>query len=134
MHLVVSLRKRWLLGTHQGAVSATHLDFSLDEFTFRFNRRTSRHRGQLCSFASLSMINFVNLLTIYFVNSWLPSMLRTMGAATESAIIATSMFHVGAIVSAFITGAAVTRYGIEPVLRLMLAFGGACILRQECSI
>jgi transposase-like protein/ribosomal protein L37AE/L43A len=47
VHRVVSLLKRWLLGTHQGAVSPAHLDYYLDEFTFRFNRRTSRHRGTL---------------------------------------------------------------------------------------
>ena len=47
VHRVISLLKRWLLGTHQGAVTAAHLDYYLDEFTFRFNRRTSRHRGQL---------------------------------------------------------------------------------------
>jgi len=47
VHRVVSLLKRWLLGTHQGAVSHVHLDYYLDEFTFRFNRRTSRHRGKL---------------------------------------------------------------------------------------
>lgn len=46
-HRVVSLLKRWLLGTHQGAVSNTHLDFYLDEFTFRFNRRKSASRGKL---------------------------------------------------------------------------------------
>ena len=46
-HRVVSLLKRWLLGTHQGAVSHKHLDYYLDEFTFRFNRRTSKHRGKL---------------------------------------------------------------------------------------
>jgi ISXO2-like transposase domain len=44
---VVSLLKRWLLGAHQGPVSFKHLDHYLDEFTFRFNRRTSRHRGKL---------------------------------------------------------------------------------------
>jgi transposase-like protein len=44
---VASLLKRWLLGTHQGAVSATHLDYYLDEYTFRFNRRTSGSRGLL---------------------------------------------------------------------------------------
>jgi transposase-like protein len=44
---VASLLKRWLLGTHQGAVKATYLDYYLDEFTFRFNRRTSRSRGLL---------------------------------------------------------------------------------------
>jgi transposase-like protein len=47
VHLVASLLKRWLLGTHQGAVSPAHLDYYLDEFTFRFNRRRSRHPGKL---------------------------------------------------------------------------------------
>lgn len=47
VHLVVSLLKRWLVGTHQGAVSHAHLPYYLDEFTFRFNRRTSRSRGKL---------------------------------------------------------------------------------------
>ncbi len=45
--MVVSLLKRWLVGTHQGAVSLQHLDYYLDEFTFRFNRRKSRSRGKL---------------------------------------------------------------------------------------
>lgn len=46
-NLVASLLKRWLLGTHHGAVHSSHLDFYLDEYTFRFNRRTSRSRGLL---------------------------------------------------------------------------------------
>ena len=47
VHRVASLLKRWFLGTHQGAVSAKHLDYYLDEYTFRFNRRRSRARGLL---------------------------------------------------------------------------------------
>ena len=47
VHRVASLLKRWLLGTHQGAVSREHLDYYLDEFTFRFNRRKSASRGKL---------------------------------------------------------------------------------------
>ncbi len=47
VHRVASLLKRWLLGTHQGAVRPEHLDAYLDEFTFRFNRRTSHRRGLL---------------------------------------------------------------------------------------
>jgi len=47
VHLVVSLLKRWLQGTHQGAVSHEHLPYYLDEFTFRFNRRKSQSRGKL---------------------------------------------------------------------------------------
>ena len=46
-HRVASLLKRRLAGTHRGAVSRQHLDYYLDEFTFRFNRRTSTHRGKL---------------------------------------------------------------------------------------
>jgi transposase-like protein len=47
VHRVASLLKRWLLGTHQGAVGPVHLDYYLDEFTFRFNRRRSGSRGKL---------------------------------------------------------------------------------------
>jgi transposase-like protein len=45
VHRVVSLAKRWLLGTHQGSVADSHLASYLNEFTFRFNRRSSRSRG-----------------------------------------------------------------------------------------
>lgn len=47
VHRVDALVKRWLLGTHQGAVEPAHLDSYLNEFVFRFNRRTSRSRGLL---------------------------------------------------------------------------------------
>lgn len=44
---IASLLKRWLLGTHQGAVAHSHLEYYLDEYTFRFNRRTSKSCGLL---------------------------------------------------------------------------------------
>ena len=47
VHRISSLLKRWLIGTHQGAVSGKHLDYYLDEYTFRFNRRKSDTRGLL---------------------------------------------------------------------------------------
>jgi transposase-like protein/ribosomal protein L37AE/L43A len=47
VHLVISLLKRWLLGTHQGAVQEVHLQAYLNEFVFRFNRRTAAQRGLL---------------------------------------------------------------------------------------
>lgn len=47
VHRVASLLKRWLMGTHQGAVAPEHLDYYLDEFAFRFNRRRSANRGKL---------------------------------------------------------------------------------------
>lgn len=45
VHRVASLLKRWIMGTHQGSVESVHLQSYLEEFTFRFNRRTSRCRG-----------------------------------------------------------------------------------------
>jgi transposase-like protein len=47
VHRIAALLKRWLLSTHQGSVSGKHLEYYLDEYTFRFNRRTSRSRGML---------------------------------------------------------------------------------------
>ncbi len=47
VHRAASLLKRWLLGTFQGAVSNDHLNYYLDEYTFRFNRRSSTSRGLL---------------------------------------------------------------------------------------
>ena len=47
MHRVAALVKRWLLSTHQGSVDPDHLPDYLDEFVFRFNRRTARNRGLL---------------------------------------------------------------------------------------
>lgn len=46
-HRTISLVKRWLLGTHHGAVSRKHLPFYLDEYTFRYNRRKSKHVGMI---------------------------------------------------------------------------------------
>lgn len=45
VHRVASLLKRWILGTHQGSFVPAHLQSYLEEYTFRFNRRTSRSRG-----------------------------------------------------------------------------------------
>ena len=47
VHLVIGLLKRWMLGTHQGAIGNAYLDDYLNEFTFRSNRRTSKSRGKL---------------------------------------------------------------------------------------
>lgn len=47
VHRVASLLQRWVLGTHHGAIKPKQLDYYLDEFVFRFNRRTSNSRGLL---------------------------------------------------------------------------------------
>jgi transposase-like protein len=47
VHMIISLLKRWLLGTHSGAVQEMHLQAYLDEYVFRFNRRKAAKRGLL---------------------------------------------------------------------------------------
>lgn len=47
VHLVISLLKRWIYGTHQGRITPKYLEYYLDEFAFRFNRKMSTYRGKL---------------------------------------------------------------------------------------
>jgi Zn ribbon nucleic-acid-binding protein len=47
VHRVFSLIRRWLLGTYHGSASVTHLKRYLDEYVFRFNRRSASNRWHL---------------------------------------------------------------------------------------
>jgi transposase-like protein len=47
VHRVASLLKRWLIGTHQNYIGIENLQYYLDEYTFRYNRRKSKSRGLL---------------------------------------------------------------------------------------
>lgn len=47
VHRIASLLKRWLLGTHQSYLNKNKLGYYLDEYVFRYNRRTSTSRGLL---------------------------------------------------------------------------------------
>ena len=62
-HRVASLLKRWIMGTLQGSLSEKHLPDYLNEFTFRFNRRTSRSRGKL--FYRLAQLAVLHEATTY---------------------------------------------------------------------
>jgi len=73
-------------------------------------------------------INFLSLLTIYFINAWLPSILHSAGATTQGAIITTTMYHVGGIAGAFISAVSVVRFGVEKVFAVLLAVAAACLL------
>jgi AAHS family 4-hydroxybenzoate transporter-like MFS transporter len=75
----------------------------------------------------LWVINFLSLLTIYFINSWLPSMLHSLGIATSTAILASTMFQVGGIMGGLASGPLVNKFGTERIVAAMLAMG-ACWL------
>jgi len=48
-HWTISLLKRWLIGTHAGAVRDKHLQAYLDEFAFRHNRRKTNGVGRIAA-------------------------------------------------------------------------------------
>ncbi len=66
-HRIASLMQRRLLGTYQGAVKAHHLGYYLDEFTFRFNRRSSASKG--------------NCSIVWFSRQWKPLLFPAAGSS-----------------------------------------------------
>jgi len=66
VHLLVSNLKRWLTGTHKGAVRGKHLQAYLNEFTFRFNRRFWRGPAFLRALGlAVNAINWPRYDTLY---------------------------------------------------------------------
>jgi transposase-like protein len=55
-HWTISLLKRWLLGTHAGAVSPKHLQAYLDEFVFRYNRRKTKGATRIAARVLQSLV------------------------------------------------------------------------------
>jgi AAHS family 4-hydroxybenzoate transporter-like MFS transporter len=76
----------------------------------------------------LWLINFLSLLTIYFINSWLPSLLHSLGIATATAILSATLFQVGGIVGGLASGPLVNRYGTEKIVAAMLAMGAGWLV------
>lgn len=76
----------------------------------------------------LWLINFLSLLTIYFINSWLPSLLRTLGIPTSQAILAAAMFQLGGIVGGLGSAPLANRFGTEKIVSAMMGMGGLWLL------
>jgi len=76
----------------------------------------------------LWLVNFLSLLTIYSVNSWLPSLLHSMGIATSSAVLAASMFQLGGMTGCLGSAPLANRYGTENVVAVLLAIGGCFLI------
>lgn len=78
--------------------------------------------------ALLWLINFLSLLTIYSVNSWLPSLLHSLGIATSRAVLAASMFQLGGMTGTLASAPLANRYGTENVVATLLAIGGCFLI------
>lgn len=60
-HWTASGLKRWLRGTHHGAVSSKHLQSYLDEHVFRYNRRKTNGIGRLVARCLENMVQVSRL-------------------------------------------------------------------------
>lgn len=76
----------------------------------------------------LWLVNFLSLLTIYSVNSWLPSLLHSMGIVTSSAVLAASMFQMGGLTGCLTSAPLANRFGTENVVAVLLAIGGCFLI------
>jgi len=71
-HWTVSLLKRWLLGTHAGAVQPKHLQAYLDEFAFRHNRRKTKGVGRIAARTIAGLVATASLTMRRIVDNTLP--------------------------------------------------------------
>ncbi len=72
VHWTMSLLKRWLLGTHAGAVQAKHLQAYLDEFAFRHNRRKTKGVGRIAARTLAQLVVHVPMTMRMLVDETLP--------------------------------------------------------------
>jgi MFS transporter, AAHS family, 4-hydroxybenzoate transporter len=84
--------------------------------------------GRAMTTLLLWTINLLNLLATYFLLLWTPAILHRAGASPSTAIIATTMFSVGVIVSPALTALIIDRLAVERVVAVVLVFGGFCVL------
>jgi AAHS family 4-hydroxybenzoate transporter-like MFS transporter len=71
---------------------------------------------------------FMNLLTIYFLNSWMPTMLNDIGLGPGDVALVGTMFQVGGTVGNIAIGWALDRLNSNTVMISVLAMAGACTL------
>lgn len=76
----------------------------------------------------LWLINFLSLVTIYFIASWLPALLRGLGIPTAQAILAATMFQLGGIVGGLCSAPLANRFGAERIVAAMVATGGVWLV------
>ncbi len=64
----------------------------------------------------LWVVNFMNLLNLYFLSSWIPTVVRDAGYTTRIAVLAGTMVQVGGTVGPFVTGWCINRFGFVRTL------------------
>ena len=75
----------------------------------------------------LWLIIFMNLINLYFLSNWLPTLLKDSGYSTSIAVLAGTALQVGGIVGTLTLGSLINRFGFTPVLL-------GCFLLASCAV
>ena len=81
--------------------------------------------GRAAGTALLWVVMFMNLLNLYFLATWLPTIAREAGLSTTPAVMVGTTFQIGGAVGAFVLGWPIRRFGFFRVLAA--GFIAACI-------
>ncbi|WP_133649540.1 MFS transporter [Paraburkholderia flava] len=77
---------------------------------------------------ALWCVFWMNLLVVYLVTNWLPSLFRDAGFDLAQAAIVTAMFQLGGTVGSILIGRAMDRYNAYAVLAIAYGAGVLCVL------
>src|SRR5579863_5285647 len=83
------------------------------------------HDGRALGTALLWVVNFMNLLNLYFLSNWLPLVVSSAGYSNSIAVNSASVLQVGGVVGTLVLSSFVYRFGFTPVLTL--SFTLACV-------
>jgi AAHS family 4-hydroxybenzoate transporter-like MFS transporter len=81
--------------------------------------------GRATATILLWVINFMNLLNVFLLASWLPTVVKAAGYSTSTAVLVGTTLQVGAMIGTVVLGWLIERLGFVPVLSTCFVI--ACI-------
>jgi len=115
----------WLRRIDPGAVPADSEYFLQEQRRPGFSFLKLFEEGRAAGTVLIWLLYFMNLLNLYFLQGWLPSIAKSAGFSTSAAVLVGTMNQVGGVIGAFALGWFVRRSGFAPVLAA--CFGVACL-------
>lgn len=83
--------------------------------------------GRTATTILLWIVNFMNLLNLYFLSSWIPTVVHDGGYTMRTAVLAGTMVQIGGTIGPFITARFINRFGFVPTLTVSFVCGSLSI-------
>lgn len=84
--------------------------------------------GRAATTVLMWVIFFMNLLVIYLLANWLPTVINNVGVSFETSVYISTLYHVGAIAGALTLGRVIDRFGSFRVLSATFVLAGLFII------